>query len=173
MTTAAFADGLVPDASRQADILAIQDLVVAYGFAVDDRDWGRWAALFTPDAWLDYRHSGGIAGTIDEVAPWMADAMPAFAWSLHSVLTQEIRFTGDTTAVGRVHLFNRNGVEWNGKLEMFDVGGRYLDEYRRVGNCWKFSQRVEESLYIVGGEFAGVVRDLARSAAPERTPPMG
>ena len=166
-------DGRVPSPSRQADILAIQDLVVAYGFAVDDRDWPRWTALFTDDATLDYTHSGGIAGTIGEVAAWMPEAMPMFAWSLHSVLTHEIRFTGENTARGRVHLFNRNGVEWKGHLEFCDVGGLYLDEYSRSGDRWQFTRRAEQSHYIAGGEFAAVVRDLAATTAPDKPPPMG
>jgi len=172
-TPTGHADGRVPSPARQADIVAIQDLAVAYGFAVDDRDWPRWTVLFTQDAELDYTHSGGIAGPITEVAAWMPDAMPLFAWTLHSVLTHEIRFTGDDTASGRVHLFNRNGVEWNGTLEFCDVGGLYLDEYRRVGDAWRFSRRVERSYYIAGGEFAAVVRDLAATTAPDQTPPMG
>ncbi|MCU0269388.1 MAG: nuclear transport factor 2 family protein [Acidimicrobiales bacterium] len=167
------ADGTVPSPERLADIAAIENLAVAYGFAVDDRDWPRWAALFTDDAHLDYTHSGGIAGPITEVAAWIAEAMPAFTWSLHSVLTHEIRFTSDTTATGRVHLFNRNGVDWNGALEICDVGGRYLDDYRRDGDRWRFTRRVEESLYITGGEFAAIVRELAANTAPDRTPPQG
>lgn len=166
-------DGRVPSPERLADTAAIQDLVVAYGFAIDDRDWPRWTALFTDDAQLDYTHSGGIVGTIAEVAGWMPQAMPVFTWSLHSVLTHEIRFTSATTATGRVHLFNRNGVDWNGKLEICDIGGRYLDDYRRDGDVWRFSRRVEESLYITGGEFAALVRDLAATTAPDRTPPQG
>ena len=100
----------------------------------------------------------------------MPDALGMFAWSLHSVLTHEIRFTGSDTATGRVHLFNRNGLEWNGRPELFDVGGRYLDEYRRTGDTWRFSRRVEETLYVTGGEFAAVVRDLA---ARHRARPPG
>lgn len=172
-STTEHTDGVVPSPERQADILAIQDLVVAYGFAVDDRDWPRWTALFTEDAHLDYTHSGGIAGPIEEVAAWMPEAMPAFAWSLHSVLTHEIRFTADGHATGRVHLFNRNGVDWNGQLEFCDVGGMYLDEYRRIGDAWRFARRTEQSNYIAGGEFAAVVRDLAATTAPDKPTPMG
>jgi hypothetical protein len=103
----------------------------------------------------------------------MPDAFAVFSWSLHSVLTHEIRFTGPETATGRVHLFNRNGLEWNGELEFCDVGGLYLDEYRRIGDAWRFSRRVEQPLYITGGQFAAVVRDLAASTASNRHPPMG
>lgn len=167
------ADGRVPTPERQGDLLAIGDLVVSYGFAIDDRDWARWTALFTDDAELDYTHSGGIAGPIAEVAAWMPAAMEVFAWSLHSVLTHEIRFTGDDTATGRLHVFNRNGVDWNGQHEFCDVGGLYLDEYRRVGDAWRFSRRAERSHYIAGGEFAEMVRGLAATTAPDLPPPMG
>jgi hypothetical protein len=166
-------DGLVLPPERQGDVLAIQSLVVAYGMAVDDRDWERWEALFLPDAHIDYLHSGGIAGPPAEIAAWMPAGLSVFTWSLHSVLTHEIRFTGEDTATGRVHLFNRNGLDWNGAAEFCDVGGLYLDDYRRVSDTWKFARRVEQSHYITGGEFAAVVRDLAATTAPDRTPPMG
>ncbi|MFZ4517100.1 MAG: nuclear transport factor 2 family protein [Microthrixaceae bacterium] len=166
-------DGRIPSPERVADRLAIQDLAVAYGFAVDDADWPRWRALFTDDAELDYTHSGGIAGGIEEVTAWMPQGLSVFTWSLHSVLTHEIRFTGPDTATGRVHLFNRNGVEWEGRMEFCDVGGLYLDEYRRVGDSWRFSRRTERSHYIAGGEFAALVRGLAATTAPDLRPPMG
>jgi hypothetical protein len=166
-------DGSIPTAERQADLLAIRDLVVSYGYAIDDRDWGRWEALFTTDAHIDYTHTGGIAGTPAEVGAWLPDAMAVFSWCLHSVLSHEIRFTGPDTATGRVHLFNRNGLEWNGKHELCDVGGRYLDEYRRIGDTWRFTRRTEQALYVTGGEFAAVVRDLAASTAGDRPPPIG
>lgn len=166
------ADGRVA-VKRHGDLLAIGDLVTAYGYAVDDRDWSRWEALFTPDALVDYTHTGGIAGTPAEVAAWMPDAIAAFTWCLHSVSNHEIRFTGPDTATGRVHIFNRNGVEWRGVSELCDVGGLYLDEYRRVGDTWRFTRRVEHAHYVTGGAFAAVVRDHAASVASDRPPPIG
>ena len=105
-------DGRIPDLDRLADRAAIQDLATAYAYAVDDRDWTRWEALFLPDALVDYTSAGGIAGTPAEVAAWMPGAMAIFAFCLHTTSTHEIRFTGPDRAEGRVHVFNRNGVEW-------------------------------------------------------------
>ena len=79
-------DGKVRSPEPQADILAIQELAITYGHAVDDRDWTRWQALFTPDAHIDYLHSGGIAGSPAELAAWMPDALGMFSWSSRSVL---------------------------------------------------------------------------------------
>ena len=169
----ASADGALAEPARQADVLAIRDLAVAYGFAVDDRDWDRWKALFADAAHLDYSQSGGIAGTLEQVAAWLPAAMSVFAWSLHSILTHEIRFTGTGTATGRVHLLNRNGVEWMGTPELCDIGGVYLDEYRRAGDRWRFTRRVESIRYITGGAFAALVRDLAAKTLPGGTGPYG
>lgn len=159
-------DGAVLDAARQADVLAIRDLAISYGHAVDDRDWTRFEALFVPGAAIDYTESGGMSGTPAEVAAWMPDAMSLFTWCLHSVLTHEIRFTGEDTATGRVHLFNRNGLVWEGESELLDVGGVYLDDYVRVGAHWRFRARTEHVLYLEGGRFAAVVRELAARTSP-------
>lgn len=166
-------DGGVLDPGRHADVLAVRDLAISYAYAVDDRDWARWEALFTADAALDYTRIGGIAGPPAEVAAWMPDAMAVFVWSLHSILTHEVRFTGPDTATGRVHVFNRNGVIWDDVAELCDVGGVYLDAYRRVGDAWRFTRRVETCQYVTGGAFAAVVRQLVANAVPDEPAPFG
>ena len=167
-------DGRVLPPARLADHLAIQDLATAYAYAVDDRDWRRWEALFLPDALVDYTSAGGIAGTPAEVAAWMPGAMSAFAFCLHTTSTHEIRFAGPDAATGRVHVFNRNGVEWKGSPELFDVGAVYEDTYARVGSHWRFARRVEHTTYVGGGGFARMIRDRATdSAADGRPPPFG
>lgn len=154
-------DGCVRDPARLADVMAIGDLAIAYSHAVDDRDWARFEALFTADAGIDYTASGGIAGTPAEVAAWMPAALEVFTWCLHSISTHEIRFTGPATARGRVHLFNRNGVDWEGDPELLDVVGLYLDRYVSDGCRWRLAERVEKVLDISGGRFAELVRSIS------------
>ena len=158
MTDEATADGAVLSAARVADVLAIQDLATAYAYAVDDGDWVRWEGLFTPDARIDYTAAGGIAGTPAEVAAWMPEAMAVFTFCLHTTATHEIRFTGPDTAVGRVQVFNRNGIEWEGTAEVFDVSAIYVDTYCRVGDAWRISGRTEQTLCMTGGRFAELMR---------------
>ena len=50
------------------DRVLIGDLVVAYAYAVDEKNWMAFEALFTQDAQIDYRSAGGIAGTPAELA---------------------------------------------------------------------------------------------------------
>ncbi len=166
-------DGRVSGPERLADQLAIQDLVTSYAYAVDDRDWGRWEALFLPDALVDYTSASGIAGTPREVAAWLPDAMSVFAFCLHTTSTHEIRFTGPDAARGRVHAFNRNGVEWEGRNELFDVGVIYEDTYARTGSAWRFASRIERTIYFGGGAFAEMILGLARAAATDRPAPFG
>ncbi len=155
------ADGTIPEPQHVADVLAIQDLVVSYAHAVDDRDWVRWEALFLPDAHIDYTSAGGIAGAPAELARWMPDAMAAFTWFLHSISTHEIRFVNDDEAAGRVHVFNRNGAVWEGQPEVVDVSGVYVDRYRRIDGAWRFAERVEHTKSITGGPFAELIAEAA------------
>lgn len=154
-------DGAIPTPGRVADILAIQDLVTAYAHAIDDRAWVRWEALFLPDARIDYTSAGGIAGSPRELAAWMPDAMAAFTWCMHSTSTHEIRFISDDEATGRVHVFNRNGAEWEGRPELVDVSAVYVDRYRRVGETWRIAERIEHTKAITGGSFAEVIAEAA------------
>ncbi|MCC5954141.1 MAG: nuclear transport factor 2 family protein [Acidimicrobiia bacterium] len=166
-------DGAVPDPQGLADRAAITDLVVAYAHAVDDRDWERWEALFIPDALVDYRSAGGIAGTPAEVARWMPEAMAVFTFCLHSVSTHEIRFASPQEALGRVHVFNRNGVEWEGEHELVDVSATYHDRYVRVADRWWFAERIEHTHVITGGAFADLARGAAVAANPDGPHPIG
>ncbi len=165
--TPTITDGKIPDSSRLCDIAAIQDLAVAYAYAVDGRDWARWEALFEPGGFVDYRAAGGIAGTPAEVAQWMPGALWVFTFCQHSISTHEIRFAGADQATGRVHVFNRNGVDWEGEAEIMDVGAIYRDEYTRLGDRWVITRRVEDTLYMSGGRFAEMVQSMLPPAASD------
>lgn len=166
-------DGRVLESNRLADYLAIQDLATSYAHAVDDRDWGRWESLFLPEARIDYTSAGGIEGSPAELAGWMPGAMAAFTFCMHSTSTHEIRFTGPDSATGRVHVFNRNGAEWQGRAEIVDVGAVYEDAYLRVGDTWRFASRIEHTRYITGGAFAELIRTAAAATRDDHSTPFG
>jgi hypothetical protein len=84
-----------------------------------------------------------------------------FTFCLHTTTTHEIRFTGPDSAAGRVHVFNRNGVEWEGRSEILDVSAIYEDTYERFGDGWRISSRTERTLCMTGGAFADMIRGLA------------
>ena len=51
-----------------SDRLEIQQLMAVYSNAIDQRNFDRLAEVFTPDAYIDYRAMGGIAGHYDAFA---------------------------------------------------------------------------------------------------------
>lgn len=150
------------DDVRGHDRTLIGDLVVAYAYAVDERDWAAFEALFVPRAAIDYRSAGGIAGSPAEIAAWMPDAMAVFSWTLHSMSTHRLRFTGEDAAVGSLHVLARHGLTWEGEDELMDVSAVYHDEYTRTEDDWRFASRREETLIIVGGRFAELVSSTIR-----------
>ncbi|HEX5613645.1 MAG TPA: nuclear transport factor 2 family protein [Acidimicrobiia bacterium] len=143
---------------RFEDRARIERLAIAYAYAVDEKDWRAFEDLYVPDALIDYRSAGGIAGTPAEVAAWMEGAMAMFAWSMHSISTQRIEFTGPDTATGSVHVFARHGLEWEGVEELMDVSAVYHDSYVRTASGWRFSKRREQTHDLSGGRFAALVR---------------
>ncbi len=50
------------------DIIAIQQLLAAYVFAIDAKDYDALDAVFLPGATVDYRAAGGAAGTWPTIA---------------------------------------------------------------------------------------------------------
>jgi hypothetical protein len=58
-------------------------------------------------------------------------------------------------------VFNRNGVEWDGAAEIFDVSAIYNDTYRLIGDAWRITSRIEQTLCLTGGKFAEMIRRAA------------
>jgi hypothetical protein len=83
--------------------------------------------------------------------------MALFTWSLHSISTHRLIFTGERTATGSLHAFARHGLTWKGTDELMDVNVIYRDEYVRTDDGWRFASRREDTLNITGGQFAELV----------------
>jgi hypothetical protein len=139
------------------DRALIGDLVVAYAFAVDERNWQAFEALFVPDARIDYASAGGIAGTPAEVAAWMPQAMSFFTWTMHSIYTHRLQAVGADSVRGSLHVLARHGVVFDGANEVMDVSGVYQDEYVRTAAGWRFQARREDTYGVTGGRFAAMV----------------
>ena len=55
-----------------SDRLEIQQLLVDYSTAIDQRRFDDLDKVFTPDAYIDYRALGGIDGRYPEVKDWLS-----------------------------------------------------------------------------------------------------
>ncbi|MFF7409737.1 nuclear transport factor 2 family protein [Streptomyces lydicus] len=86
--------------SSVMDRLALDDLITGYAVAVDDGDWAGYRALFTPDGRVDYRSAGGIEGSTEEVAAWLAEMLQHFAMRQHLIVNRRVTLSGQDGGPG-------------------------------------------------------------------------
>lgn len=130
-----------------ADQLALQQLAVRYANAIDRRDFDALDAVFVPDAWIDYRAMGGIAGDYAQVRAWLPEALKAFPAYMHLVGNCEFDLDGDH-ANGRIACFNPMVIPApDGSTQTMFLGLWYIDAYRRTAKGWRIVRRVEERCY--------------------------
>ena len=55
-----------------SDRLEIQQLFTDYATAIDTKKFDLLDAVFTPDAYIDYRAMGGIDGRYPEIKAWLS-----------------------------------------------------------------------------------------------------
>ncbi|MFH8883405.1 nuclear transport factor 2 family protein [Streptomyces californicus] len=145
------------------DRLAIDEVITGYAAAVDDGAWPEYRALFAEDGRADYRDAGGVEGTAEEMARWLAQTMRLFPVRQHLIVNRRIRledlggYPGDRAEVRADYLnpmrldrapaagasategadSGEPGSERSGGLSPdFVTGGRYTFELRRTGPDW-------------------------------------
>ncbi|CAA0089171.1 putative protein [Mycolicibacterium vanbaalenii] len=128
-----------------SDRLEIQQLLIDYSTAIDQRRFDDLDAVFTSDAYIDYRAAGGIAGQFPEVKAWLSEVLPNFPAYYHMLGNVDVRVTGDT-ATSRAICFNPM-VMGGDQEQIYFVGIWYLDEFVRTPQGWRMSRRVEEKCF--------------------------
>jgi hypothetical protein len=130
-----------------SDRLEIQELMNLYSNAIDQRQFERLDDVFTPDAYIDYRAMGGIAGRYPDVKAWLGPALQAFPHYYHMIANTQIALKGDT-ATARTVCFNPMEVPLpQGGTQVMFLGLWYLDKLTRTRHGWRISERVEESCF--------------------------
>lgn len=130
-----------------SDRLEIQQLLVDYSTAIDQRRFDDLDAVFTPDAYIDYRAMGGIDGRFPEVKAWLAQVLSNFPAYSHMLGNLSITFSpaGDT-ASSRVICFNPMVLDAQSKQVLF-CGLWYDDEFVRTAEGWRLTRRVETKCF--------------------------
>jgi hypothetical protein len=78
-----------------SDRLEIQELLVRYCYAVDDRDWNAYREVFTPDAIIDDTKAGGLRSGVEEHIVFMKKALAKILISQHAISTTLLEIKGD------------------------------------------------------------------------------
>ncbi|MEV5593749.1 nuclear transport factor 2 family protein [Streptomyces sp. NPDC052496] len=141
------------------DRLAIDDLVTGYAIAVDDGDWAAYRALFVPGGRVDYRSAGGIAGSVTDVADWLAEMMRRFPVRQHLIVNRRIGIElrdggapGDTATVqadylNPMHLTGPHdpppgAAAYRAAAPNYTCAGRYVFAARRAAEGWRLNEVV-------------------------------
>jgi len=133
-------------AEEMSDRLELQDLLIRYSDAIDRREFDELDAIFVPDAYIDYRDTGGIDGQYPQIKEWLAETLPAyFERNAHMLGLPAIKLAGDT-ATARTFCFNPMVLKGE-KPKVMQVGVWYDDEFVRTADGWRISRRVEDKLY--------------------------
>jgi len=130
-----------------SDRLEIQDLMVRYSYAIDNRDWDALDDVFTPDAHIDYSVFGGSVGNLEETKKFLAEAMPMFTTLQHMVSGTTIEFDGDTAST-KTQCHNPMTMGDAEKPDLMVCGLWYVDKLVRTDAGWRIKERVEESVYM-------------------------
>jgi hypothetical protein len=136
-----------------SDRMEIQQLLVDYSTAIDNRRFDDLDAVFTADAYIDYRAMGGIDGQFPEVKAWLAEVLPNFPAYSHMLGNLSIQFSttpdGDA-AKSRVICFNPmvlDSEKGEGRPQIMFCGLWYDDEFVRTSDGWKMTRRVETKCF--------------------------
>lgn len=140
-----------------SDRLEINDLLVRYTKAIDEKNWDLLDQVFTADATIDYSSSGGVAGPLPEVKRWLERGLAAFPETLHLIGNSEVELEGDRarakTAVYNPMFFAKP----EGGRHHFAVGAYYIDELVRTPEGWRIASRLEQHHFTEGELPAGLV----------------
>jgi hypothetical protein len=130
-----------------SDRLEIEDLMVRYCYAIDDRDWDAYRSVFTADATIDDTVTGGVRSGVEEHVSYLKRALARILISQHAISTIMIKVNGDN-ATGRSHCSCPMVVDLGeGRKHVFFQGLWYRDVLIRTPQGWKFSARTEEGYW--------------------------
>jgi SnoaL-like domain len=138
-------------AQDAADRLEILEVLARYAHALDERDWGVLAEVFTADAEIDLTSSGGIRCTADQFQAWAPEALGRFSETQHMLGQSEFTFGPDRSAA--VKTYQYNPMAWvgeNGTEHLFVVGGYYRDRLVRTPRGWRIAERIWHRQWIQG-----------------------
>ncbi len=140
-----------------SDRIEIGDLLVRYTRAIDTKDWALLDSVFLPDARVDYRSSGGIAGDYPKVRAWLEKALAAFPAMMHMIGNTTVELDGDEART-RTYVINPMGFpKEDGGLHVFTVAAHYVDRLVRTEDGWRIAERIEEQV-LLDGSLPGALR---------------
>jgi hypothetical protein len=136
----------------------IQDLLARYCYAVDDRDWSSYRALFIADAIIDDTVTGGIKSGVEEHVRYLQRALSKILISQHAISNVVVVEVGACEARVRSTCSCPMVVDLGqGRTQVLFQGLWYHHLFVRAANHWRIKELREEGYWNynvpVGFEF--------------------
>jgi hypothetical protein len=130
-----------------SDRLEIEDVLTRYCYAIDDRAWDTYRSLFTPDAVIDDRVTGGLQSGVEDHIVYLKRALSQVVLSQHAISTVRVDVCGHTAQV-RSHCSCPMLVNLGeDKTHVFFQGLWYRSSFVRTDDGWKISHLLEEGYW--------------------------
>jgi hypothetical protein len=127
-----------------SDRFEIRALIVRYSNALDARRFEWLDEVFTADAYIDYRATGGIDGRYPKIRAWLPPAVSAFPRMCHLVGNIGIRLDGER-AQARTLCLNPVVVPLpDGARPVMFLAMWYRDRLVRTAHGWRMTERIQE-----------------------------
>ena len=145
---------------RVEDTLAIHELLFAYSEAIEQQRFDQLDGVFTADAQLDFRQTGGPACALPEMQVFLAEELRRYRRLQHFISNVRVRFDdGDPTlATARSYVLAQHGYLVEGRMRFFQLGGEYADTLCRTPEGWRITARVLHLRWLDG--------DVPKAPAP-------
>ena len=136
-------DHLQARLDRLESLKAIEDLHRTFTRAVADRQFTELADYFCPDAVIDMRRHGPIAGRSAIAEHFSGMAAVPLSGAGYVLSSPVVEVDGDTaTGTWTWHRFNADAVVGMKQVRVWGVWeeGRYRCQYRRIDGVWRFAR---------------------------------
>ena len=132
---------------EMSDRFEIQDLMVGYCYAVDNKDFDALDGYFTDDAVIDYSEMVGVKGSLADIKSFLAASLGPVPMSQHVVSTTQYSFDGDRCETRSVCTNPMVVPGDDGQPQTIFFGLWYIHQFRRTQNGWRISGLYEKKCY--------------------------
>jgi 3-phenylpropionate/cinnamic acid dioxygenase small subunit len=129
-----------------SDRLEIEQVLVRYCHAIDQRDWDAYRSVYTRDAVID-DVSAGSGNSVDQMVAFLSSALEKVSLIQHAISTSLIKIDGDRASARTICHCPVVLDRGDGQTEMFFQGLWYVDELVRTPDGWKISKRAERDYF--------------------------
>lgn len=117
----------------------IEDLVIRYATALDDRDWARLRSCFTDDAIADYGALGRYEGA-DVIVAACREPLSRLDSSQHLLGNIVVEMTSERTAVATSKVQAQHVLVNAAGDSTATIGGTYVDDLVREHDGWRIAK---------------------------------